>query len=122
MPRYAFSKFIRGKIKNVFIPYLFLSIPIIYFLLATNTAWKPYFMPSGYGVTNEYIIPIVKYLFTGDTIIGYWYIPFVILTFLMAPLHVLFINQKQSTQIITLLLLLALASIMHRPVGNLNVL
>tara|TARA_R110001583_G_scaffold5139_4_gene28354 strand:- start:96 stop:1163 length:1068 start_codon:yes stop_codon:yes gene_type:complete len=121
LPRYKFSKFMTGKIKNVFIPYIFLSIPIIYFLLTTNTGWKPFFMPNGYGVTNKYIIPITKYFLTEDTIIAYWYIPFVMVTFLMAPLHVLFIKKKTSIQLITLLLL-ALAAIMHRPVGNLNVL
>lgn len=121
MPRYQFKEFITGKVKNVLFPYLILSVPIIYFLLKTNDGWKPFFLPQGSGLVNEYLIPIAKYFLTGDTIIAYWYIPFIMLTFLMAPLHVVFAQLKISRQIFFLIFLFSLAAIMQRPIGNLNV-
>jgi peptidoglycan/LPS O-acetylase OafA/YrhL len=122
--RYTFKTFIFGKIKNVFIPYLFLGIlPIaqrIYF--APDSSYlNGYFISSGKGILNEYLIPILKYYWTGGFMLAYWYIPFILITFLMSPLHIIFIKTSLKFQLPTILVFTIISVLIHRPIKDLSV-
>lgn len=121
LPKYQYKNFIVGKVKNVLIPYLILSIPII-FIYMEGKGWQQYYLPVSKGLIGEYIIPTLEYYLSGDALGGYWYIPFVMLTFLMAPVHVLFAYQKTLIQLLIIALFLLISLLMQRPVNNLYVL
>ena len=120
--KYIFKKFITGKIKHVLLPYLVLGIfPIFYRIEFDIHFWHDFFIPNGEGVFNEYIMPVLKYYWTGRFLIAYWYIPFIMVTFLMSPLHVVFIKLNVKIQIIIITLFLITSSLLHRPIENLYV-
>lgn len=120
LPKYQYKNFIVGKVKNVLIPYLILSIPII-FIYMEGKGWGQYYLPVSNGPVGEYIVPVLEYYLSGDALFGYWYIPFVMLTFLMAPIHVIFIRQKTSIQLVVIALFILISMLMQRPINNLYV-
>ena len=116
--RYKYMKFMKGKVKNVLVPYFLLSIPIIYWYILKNDGWLPYFMPQGTGILDEVIIPTLKYYWTGAAMTAYWYIPFIMVTFALSPLHILFIRQKTTVQVIGTMCLVVIAIFLQRPLHN----
>lgn len=121
IPRYQYKKFMMGKVKNVLIPYLILSLPIILVFLK-GFGKAPYFVPGTTGVFDQYIIPTLKYYWSGKTVLAYWYIPFIMITFSMAPLHVKFARQSTFIQLIIITSFLAVSALLHRPKDNFYVL
>ncbi len=129
--RYGYSKFVLGKFKNVGVPYLILgSIATLAFYYLN---WG-YFNPienmvdpeSAYrnGVLFEQsdpgIITAIKYLFTGHFLTAYWYIPFVLLCFLSAPMHMRFIKLAPKSQLMVICFLSILSLFVHRAVEGTN--
>ena len=112
--RFKYSHFLKSKLKKILLPYLFLSIvPIIIRLYLVPDFWSGV---NSDGVTFwDYIISSLKYLITGSHLIAYWYIPFVILLFLMSPYHIKFIQLKLTYQVLILILLAAVSLFIHRP-------
>lgn len=122
-PRFDYRTFIAAKVRNVLSPYLILSaLPIAYHVVRRKPHFDGYFLPQGQGVFAEYIVPALKYLYTGAFFIPYWYIPFIMLMFALSPLHVAFIRWRPSVRLAVVLTLLAFALFVHRPVHNFNVL
>lgn len=119
--KFRYRKFIASKTKNVLIPYLLLSIPIVAWFIMKNDGSSPFFSTQGSGIVNEYLTPIFKYYWTGGAMIAYWYIPFIMITFAIAPLHILFIHQKITAQTIVIVLLVISAALIHRPLDNYSV-
>lgn len=120
--KFKYYNFLIKKIKNVLVPYLVLSaLPIVFILLQHNPT-SDYFEPSGTGILNEYIVPALKYLVTGQTLIGYWYVPFIMVTFLISPLHMLYICLNTRQQLMTIFLLAGISVLIHRPIDNMSVL
>lgn len=112
--RFKYSQFLKSKMKRILLPYLFLSIvPIIIRLYLIPDFWSDV---NSDGVNFwEYIISALKYLITGSHLIAYWYIPFVILLFLMSPFHIKFIQLKLTHQVLFLSLLAVVSLFIHRP-------
>ncbi len=112
----------KNKIKNVLIPYLVLSMPIIYWItLKGDGWWGPYFNPNSTGVSDHYVIPTVQYLLSGSHMVAYWYIPFIIVTFSMPPIHRWFDQQNTLIQLAIIIFYLAISAILHRPLDTLYV-
>lgn len=129
-PRYGYSKFIKGKFKNVGVPYLLLGSIAVFAYYLLN--WG-YFNPVEYMVDSESAYrngvlfqpsdsnatTAMKYIVTGHFLTAYWYIPFVLLCFLTAPLHILFIRSSTKSQLIVIFSLSILSLFIHRAVeGN----
>ncbi len=120
--KFDFQRFIVGKIKNILIPYTVLSVlPISLYIYLHKPLFDGYFLPQGVGLINEYIIPALKYYWTGRFMTAYWYIPYIMLTFLLSPLHVLFIKLNVKKQIMITVMLLVGATLLHRPIENVHV-
>ncbi|MGX9996645.1 acyltransferase family protein [Vibrio sp. JZG120] len=127
--RYEYKKFISTKIKNVGIPYFLLSSLIIGLYYISS---KGYFMPIDETTSNMYINGILfkpddsniltafKYYITGGSLTAYWYIPFVLLLFATAPLHIKFIKLRLKHQVSIVIILSLLAIFIHRPVNSIN--
>lgn len=107
-----------GKLKKVFLPYTLFSILPIAYLLSTRTGYYSTFAPTGNSFTSHYLAPALKYYITGASAVAYWYIPFVMLIFLMSPLHVAFIKLPIKTQTLITFLLFIVALFLQRPVDE----
>ena len=116
-PKFQFKRFLIKKTKYILFPYLILStLPIVYLLLR--------FCISGISSSSSIKIrynsmlsfPIFRHYLTGvdKSFIGYWYIPFIIIIFLLSPLFVRFIKLNFKTQILITILLLICSIFMHR--------
>lgn len=121
-PKFKYSTFVRKKIKNVFFPYLILSTPpILYYLFhQSGTSFEWIFFNGKTGIWNQYLRPALLYYSLGGAQPPYWYIPFIMLTFLVSPLHIKFINIPVKKQTICLVILLIISTLLHRPLYNLN--
>lgn len=109
--KFEYFKFIKGKIKNLVIPYLVLSIIIIiiqYFLNDSrllNSNW--------YEIKS--IKSVLFVLIKGKALTPYWFVPFMFILFLMSPLFIMFTKLPTNIRNILLLLLLTAALFIHRP-------
>ncbi len=115
---FNFYKFTHKKVKFVLYPYLIMSFPQVIFYIFFGNNIQPYFRPIGDGIVNLYIIPFLKYYFTGFGIYSYWYVPFVMLIFLMSPIFISFIRLKLNAKLFIIFPLLLISTLIHRPVGN----
>lgn len=131
--RYNYKKFIINKLKNIGIPYFILSSIVITILYLLS---KGYFAPVealspdeisilyAHGVIfqpdDTTLSTILKYYLTGNSLPVYWYIPFAVLLFATAPLHMRFINSSSSNQKLTIILLSLVSIFIHRAVNGQN--
>jgi len=120
--KYVYQKFLVNKFRNVLIPYLILSFaPILLHVIAQSDNFGEYFLPAGESFFSIYITPYFQYLWTGRMLNGYWYIPFIIVTFLLSPVHIAFIRVSPQIRILLILVSLFAATLIQRPVDNLSV-
>ncbi|MGB7247291.1 MAG: acyltransferase [Phormidesmis sp.] len=120
--RYQFKKFMLGKLKKVLLPYTLLSIIPITSLVTQQTPDFAFYQPQGSDWFSLYLIPALKYYITGRFLVAYWYIPFVMLIFLLSPLHVAFIKLRIRNQLMITFLLFVVSVFLHRPSGNIFIL
>lgn len=118
--RYDYAAFIKTKAKNLLIPYAILTTPPIILALIYHQYFSEFYKPDGTGFFQEYLVPYVKYFVTGRALTAYWYIPFICLMFVCAPLHVAFIRLNNRAQISTIIIAYAISALIHRPIGNMN--
>ncbi len=114
-PKYSYKRFIRSKFLTVFAPYVLISTPFVFSLLKQKL-----------GVSQEtetvayYLTGYLKYMISGSFMIAYWFIPFIMFMFLLAPLHYRYIALSKKTQTAILLVLFVIAGFVHRSDGGLN--
>ena len=120
--QFAYSQFMLKKVRNVLLPYLFLSSLALIYYLSSGVS-----LPDAkeLGITSlshwqDYLTMFGLYLWTGRTSFAYWYIPFIMLIFLMSPLFISYIRQGVKTRITIFIIALVVAMIVHRPAGNLS--
>ena len=108
--------FFKKRVKRLVIPYLVLSIiPIFYKIHYQPNFWVKFISSEKSGVFYDYIYPIILFLFSGEHLVAYWYIPFAMLLFLCYPLHTSFIKTNNKIQIAIIILSLSIALIIQRP-------
>jgi probable poly-beta-1,6-N-acetyl-D-glucosamine export protein len=118
---FQYGAFLEKKYKFVFQPYLILSLLGLCFFVVTAEP-LPYNNelaigdPQGWG---QWLRAIAIYLWTGKLATPYWYIPFILIMFLLSPFFVLYIRLAASVRIAACLLLLCVAVLIHRPQENL---
>ncbi|MDG3086063.1 acyltransferase [Vibrio hannami] len=131
--RYEYKKFISGKVKNVGIPYLILgSMAIFMSFLLSRDYFAPirtltiekYNLLYGKGIIfnpeDSDIATTIKYYITGGFLGAYWYIPFAMLLFASAPLHIKFIKLDLRYQLLIISLLSIISLFSHRAINCLN--
>lgn len=115
-PRFEYRQFMAAKCRNVLMPYLALAVPMsIYFVLR-----HPQDMAEVLGPADP-ALQTVKALATGYPLVGYWFIPFILVMFLASPLHMRFIALAPMVRVAIVFLSLIVALFVQRPVENLNV-
>lgn len=122
--RFTFRKFITTKVKNVLTPYLILSLPLILYsvIVKGSGPYAQYIFSGKPGILATYLQPVLSYLWTGRILEAYWYIPFIMIVFLLSPVFILFIRLQPKVQIMLVALFFAVSLFGQRPVLNLAVL
>jgi len=121
-PKYMYKKFLGNKYYNVFVPYIILGFaPVLLSVLMKKESFNGYYLPNGSGMINEYLVPTFKYYMSGGFLNAYWYIPFIMITFIISPLHMKYIKIRLSFQLLIIVLLSIISIFLHRPVYNINV-
>ncbi len=122
-PKFKYSKFVLGKIKNVLVPYLILGfLPVFLYVYMKKDVFGTYFLPNGDGLFFEYVIPALKYYASGRFLTAYWYIPFIMLVFISSPLHVYFIKVRLKYKLGVIVAMSIVSMVIHRPIANIFVL
>lgn len=120
--KFNFPQFLAKKAKYVFTPYLILSVMgVIYFVYSSTS------LPSSdkLGIESvhswtDYIGMAGIYLWTGGIATAYWYIPFILIIFVISPFFIRYIMLSTEYRIALFLILLLSAIFTHRPTGNLS--
>lgn len=109
--RFNYSAFVTKKIKRLFVPYVVLSCVALAFGCSTVA------LDSFSGDFAE--ARMAAYMLgSGGATMAYWYIPFALTLFAMAPLHVRFTKLSLVSQLVIVGALMGVALLIHRPVGN----
>lgn len=116
-PKYNYYRFIGKKIRNVLIPYLFLSIFAIAQALLLHGPFPEMYFGPGTGVTDQILRPVALYLLTGG-VFAYWYIPFIMCIFAMSPFFIFFIRCSGRVRLLIICFFLLISIFMQRPVNN----
>lgn len=118
--KFEYSKFIKKKFKKVFLPYLFLStLWFIYFSISSyDYPFAEVLIGSQPNSTSSILSLAFLYLWTGRIATPYWYIPVILLIYLMSPLFILYIRRSFRVRTIVFLLALAISIFIHRPFTN----
>lgn len=120
---FDYKDFMTKKAKYVLVPYLLLStIPILILIvkiliksvLSINDFSTQYDKLSSFPFLQHYLTGI------GNSYIGYWYIPFVMIIFAMSPLFIKFMKFNLKTSIFISLFLLIGSIFIHKPIGGVD--
>jgi surface polysaccharide O-acyltransferase-like enzyme len=117
--KYEYKKFIIGKIKNVYIPYIIMGLIPLYYTIYLSSKSNTIYINNTF---IENLIIFFKLHFNGTFFTAYWYIPFIMIIFILSPLFIKFINAKNSTQIIITSVGIIMALFIHRSINNENLL
>ncbi|MDF0535036.1 acyltransferase [Shewanella sp. A32] len=114
-PRFEYRGFMSNKIRNVALPFLWVSLAGLLLLIA-EWYWLKGHSPQAilldcwYTVRNGYVL------------FPHWYVPFIMAVFAISPVFIAYIRLARSWRTGLLLLLMVTAMLLHRPIGNVNVL
>jgi surface polysaccharide O-acyltransferase-like enzyme len=122
--QFNYRRFMLKKAGNVLLPYMILSsLGFLYIAVYLESpAFPQYFYLDNPGPWQEYLRPALLYLWTGRILPGYWYIPFIMITFLLSPLHTRIIELPVRLQLTVFLGLMLVTMLVQRPVDNISVL
>jgi len=119
--KFTYKRFASSKFKSLLTPYLICAAPFVYgHVVLGLKVHDDFFLPSGAGVTDELIIPTLKYYVTGGVSGPFWYIPFILVTFLLSPLHVYFIKIRPPCQLAIIFAFTIVSMLIHRPHGSIG--
>jgi len=119
--RFQYSRFMSKKFQRVFVPYLFWSALALTLTFSTNIPLPAQFVGPGLSFWDQWLRPIFLSLITGGHFLAYWYIPFIMIMFLLSPLFIRFIKLERRTQVIVTLGMLLCSTLGQRPVNNILV-
>lgn len=116
-PKFVYTKFMEKKIKNVYIPYLILSIIPVCIALYTRIPYEEFYFGPQDTIYDQIIRPILLHYYYGGVMV-YWYIPFIMAMFIISPVFIWFIHCTLKNKIYLICILTVISLFMHRPVNN----
>jgi fucose 4-O-acetylase-like acetyltransferase len=109
---FDYRQFIAKKASSLLIPFLIISAFALFVRMLgwwqDGLDWQENLLNAWYTLRNGYIL------------YPHWYIPFIFLTFLCSPLHLVYIRANLSVQIVVLIAFALAALLIHRPQSNSN--
>lgn len=120
--RFVYRNYFIKRSSHVFIPYCILSLAGFSYFILTKT---PLPMAEALGIKaippeHEYLQILTVYFWTGRIAVSYWFIPFIILIFLAAPLFYRFVKLPTAVQYTLIGFFLIVSMLIHRPTFNLS--
>jgi len=110
--RFNYPQFIAKKASSLLIPFLIISAFALLIRMfgwwQDGLSWQENCLNAWYTARNVYVL------------YPHWYIPFIFLTFLCSPLHLLYIRAHLSVQITVFVAFSVIALLIHRPQSNSN--
>jgi len=116
-PKFVYRKFLEKKFKNVYIPYLILSVLPIALVLIIKEPYPEFYFGPGDSFYDRIIRPIILLYWYGGALV-YWYIPFIMAMFIISPVFIFFIKLSTRYKIYLVIFLSLISIFMHRPVNN----
>lgn len=120
--KYNLKEFLIKKTRYVFLPYFFISgLGIVYYLYSSEPF--PYANYLGLENTNswpDYVELAAVYLWTGRIVTAYWYVPFILIVFLLSPVFVQYIKLCARYRAYIFLVFLVISLFVHRPTHNIS--
>ncbi|NLZ18609.1 MAG: acyltransferase, partial [Desulfobulbaceae bacterium] len=120
-PRFRFQPFMIKKIRNVLAPYLFFSLFSISYALIIQGPYPEFFFGPSNSSYDRLLRPALLYLLTGAELWAYWYIPFIMIIFILSPLFILYIKTGPYQRLLIFFGFLLTAMVVQRPVDNILV-
>ncbi|MEZ9231726.1 acyltransferase [Vibrio amylolyticus] len=124
---FNYRKFISNKIINLGGPYFILGTVAIVGLYASgggyfdSTMEHEYYPAGGLFTTDDSTVTtFIKYYLSGRFLTAYWFIPYGILCFALAPIHIKFTHLKPSAQLGVIFCLSCVSMVVQRPVLGVN--
>ena len=120
-PIFNYKTFIIKKLKTILIPYIVISsFDILYFLSKYAIAFYTHSPKRFIYLTKIKSISLYNTYFFGhgEIPIGLWYIPFIMMIFLLTPLYLKFIHINQKLQVLIICFLLLISTLIHRTFNN----
>jgi len=112
--RFEYRAFVLKKIQNVYVPFLFVSSVGLLSLIAI-WVFRDHLPAERVGINVFHTVKNFYVLYP------HWYIPFIMVVFLLTPLFLVYLKRPVKVQIILLVAASLLAMFVHRPHGNVNV-
>lgn len=120
-PKYDYWRFIKNKTINVFVPYLLLSLLFMaIYYLRTGEIFMAKVLQEFFGPQLNKASLVSMNLLTGRTLWAYWYVPFVMLVFILSPVFIRFIGLNLKAQVLLVGLLFSFSVVVHRPAMEIN--
>lgn len=116
-PRFNYRSFLEGKARNLLVPYILLSTVALFVKLGSYPDQQIVRHSLELGLL-DWVRIWLSILARGSAAVGYWYIPFIVLTFLISPLHVAFVQLSAKSQFGILALSLLVAVIVQKPIDG----
>ncbi|QSX33391.1 acyltransferase [Shewanella avicenniae] len=113
--RFEFRRFMSNKIDNVLWPFLLVSAVGLLALV-------PHWLWVEHHSVQQLPLDVWYTVRNGYVLYPHWYIPFILLIFVLSPLFLAYIRLTASARWFWLLIVSVLALIVQRPIGNVNVL
>jgi peptidoglycan/LPS O-acetylase OafA/YrhL len=114
MQKFVYVDFLVRKLQLIFIPFVVISLVGLGLRcvgwLWYGHSWETILLNCWYTVRNGFVL------------YPHWYIPFILLTFALSPLHIFYAKITPNIQLTLLFLFSLVAVFMHRPDSNINVL
>jgi len=110
--RFDYNEFIAKKAKALLIPFIVISLFALSIRMLgwwqEGLSWQQNLLNAWYTLRNGYVL------------YPHWYVPFILITFLCSPLHLIYIRTHASWQIAVLIVFSLAALLLHRPQSNSN--
>lgn len=115
---FSYSRFLIKKFVNLCVPYLAMSSAAFLASLFVHGGGRSGLL-QGSGVWDG-ASQFLLCLSTCGMLLGYWYVPFIMIVFLLSPLFLRYITLARPAQIAVVLILLAVSTVAQRPLNESN--
>jgi len=118
--RVNYTRFMQNKFRNVVMPYLVLGIPLAIYV-SRKGIWSVVVSFGGEPLPHSLFIDLVFLLVTGGMAQGYWFIPFILMIFLLSPIFDIFLQFRRTIRYALFVALALLAMLVHRaPIADVD--
>jgi len=115
--KYRFKNYLIKKFKNVLMPYFFMSIPAIFYIVFIKGMHS---IPFASAIWNKSILYQIAWLYcTGMALVPYWFIPMISIFYLISPILILIDRNEKLYYMMPVLFIVS--SMVHRPEHNLGI-